>query len=332
MCRTRTSSSSLNDRSAASFAAAALGLGLALTGFSADFAFGQAPGKKAETAPIFDLPKPRKPAPIYTKTPTTPLEFWDAADYLLRTGQPADAVPYLRQFLQSNPDDATLLAVRDHYGAGSFLRLQDHPETRAMAEPLVTKLAEASRRTSTNPERISRHIAALTKTKEEQDYAVEQLRQAGAYAVPPIMRELSKQGISPENHALLVRNMGRLDRSATPALIAALDAKSSLASDAAVALGGIGDPRAVPALTALIATAEPGSAAAAAASRSIEQITKRPFAAQPKSPVRLLADEARRYHTHAIKFPGDSMTIWDWDANVETPAPRTVSRSGAFLK
>lgn len=334
MRRGTTPSLSVNDPSVAPRAAtaAALGLGLAfgLAGLPAGHAFSQAPEKKAAAPAAAPEPPPRRqPAPIYTKTPTTPLEFWDAADYLLRTGQAADAVPYLNQFMQSNPDDATLLSVRDQYGAGSFLRLQDHPETRKFAEPLVAKLGEASRRTATNPERISRSIAALTKTKEEQDHAVEQLRKAGAYAVPPLFQELTKQGLSPETHALLVRNMGRLDRSATPALIAALDAESALAADAAAALGGIGDPRAIAPLTALIATGEPGSPAKDAARRAIEYITKRPFEAQSKSPVRLLADEARRYHTHAIKFPGDSVTIWDWDANARTPVPRTISRSEA---
>jgi len=96
------------------------------------------------------------------------------------------------------------------------------------------------------------------------------------------------------------------------------------------ALAGVGGGMLViPALTTLIATAEPGSPAADAARRAIEHITKRPFALQAKSPVRLLADEAKRYHTHAIKFPGDSVTIWDWDANAETPAPRTISKSEA---
>ena len=54
------------------------------------------------------------------------MELWDAADYLVRTGQAEQAVPYLNQFLKSNPDDATLMRVRDRYGVGSILRLQDY--------------------------------------------------------------------------------------------------------------------------------------------------------------------------------------------------------------
>src|SRR4051812_13558974 len=69
----------------------------------------------------------------FAKTPTTPMELWDAADYLVRTGQVAQAVPYLNQFVRSQPDDETLLAIRDRYGVGSILRLEDHPQTRGVA-------------------------------------------------------------------------------------------------------------------------------------------------------------------------------------------------------
>ena len=333
MHRTIRAYQSVNDRPLALRATATrFGLTMILA-ILASQAHGQDTAKKAadpaKSVPVPTPAPPRPPAPIYTRPPTTPTEFWDAADYLLRTGQAADAVPYLNKFLQSNPDDATLLAIRDQYGARSFLQLQDHPETRALAEPLVNKLGEASRRTAMNPDRIKRYLAGLTRSKEEQDHAVAQLRQAGPFAVPPIFQELGRQELAPEARSLLVHNMGRLDRSATPALIAALNAKPTLAADAAEALGQIGDPRAIPALTALTVTAEIGSPAKDAARRAIEQITRRPFASQPKSPVRLLADEARRYHKHAIKFPGDSVTVWDWDAASQTVAPRTISRSEA---
>ncbi|MCA1685105.1 MAG: hypothetical protein LC745_03805, partial [Planctomycetia bacterium] len=134
----------------------------------------------------------------FGKTPTTPMELWDAADYLVRTGQPAQAVPYLNQFLKADPDDDTLMRVRDRYGVGSILRLQDHPETRALAAPLAARLGEATRRNATRAERVNRFIADLTRTREEQDYAVERLREAGPYAVPALLKELERSGITPE--------------------------------------------------------------------------------------------------------------------------------------
>ena len=267
---------------------------------------------------------------VFGKTPTTPKELWDAVDYLVKTGQAKQAVPYLKKFMESNPDDVTLLNLRDKFGARSFLKLQDDPATKEFAEPLVNKLNEASRRYSTNPERLAKLVAALSKTQEEQDYGIDKLREAGPYAVPVILQELQNESIGPEARSLVLRNLGRLDTSATPPLIAALDSsKPQLAAEAAESLGRIGDPRAIPALTALVATADKLSPASEAARRAIGQITHQPFEAQPKAPARLLTDEARRYHTHAIRFPGDSLVIWTWDDASQTPIPKTVSKSDA---
>ena len=108
---------------------------------------------------------------LFAREPRTPIELWEAADYLVRTGQAAKAVPYLDKFQKSQPDDATLVAVRDRYGAGSFLRLDNHPATQPFARPLSDALAAAARRYATRPDRIARFIADLTQTPEEQDYA-----------------------------------------------------------------------------------------------------------------------------------------------------------------
>src|SRR5690606_8331904 len=107
-------------------------------------------------------------------------------------------------------------------GVGSILRLQDHPATSPFARPIADRLAQATRRTATRPERIERSVAALTKSTDEQDYAVERLREAGSYAVPALVQALRDPGLSADDRATIVRNMGRLDRSAVPALIAAL--------------------------------------------------------------------------------------------------------------
>lgn len=267
----------------------------------------------------------------FSKEPETPLELWEAVDYLVRTGQPRNAAPYLAKFMKSNPDDTVLLQIRDRYGAGSVLRLDQYPETRPMAGPLSTMLADAARRSATRAERIERFIRTLTRTTEEQEYAVERLREAGSYAVPPLVRTLDDPNTSPGDRALIAYNMGRLDRSATPALIASLDSAATnarLAADVADALGAIGDVRAVPELT-YHAAAAAHSPIQAAARRAIAVLTGRSFASQPRSPVRVLTDEARRYHLHAVKFPGDRLIVWEWDAAQKVPVPREVTRTEA---
>ena len=79
----------------------------------------------------------------FAQEPRTPAELWAAVDYLLRTGQTGKAIPYLDRFMGSNPDDATLIDIRDRYGAGSILRLADDPAT--AGDPLLA-LVPAERR------------------------------------------------------------------------------------------------------------------------------------------------------------------------------------------
>src|SRR5262249_18143432 len=63
--------------------------------------------------------------------------------------------------------------------------------------------------------------------------------------------------------------------------------------------------------------------------RAVARITGHNFDAQPRSPVRVLTDEARKYHLHAVEFPGDSVLIWTWNKDRGVPKPRQVSRSEA---
>src|SRR5438067_1592635 len=102
-------------------------------------------------APMVPLSGPsamaQAPGPeLFAREPRTPLELWEAADYLIRTGQAKKAVPYLDRLQKSRPDDATWVAIRDRYGPGSFLRLDDDPATRPFARPLVDALAVAAPR------------------------------------------------------------------------------------------------------------------------------------------------------------------------------------------
>jgi HEAT repeat protein len=284
-------------------------------------AYGQAPGPE-----------------LFAKPPTTPMELWDAADYLVRTGQIQQAVPYLNSFIQSQPDDDTLLSIRDRYGAGSIMRLGDYPQTRRLEESITATLAQAVQRNATRPDRINRFIAALTKTNAEQDYAVQQLRQAGPYAIPFLVHAIQEPALSHDERSTILRNMGRLDRSTVPPLIAALDSPSAtVAAGAATVLGAIGDPRAIPHLTFLAVRGQSPTAGDAEVSdpvrdearRAIERLTGRPFASQSRAPIGVLTDEALRYHRHAVPFPAPPLILWTWDPNQTVPIANPVTQTEA---
>src|SRR5262245_24624810 len=54
----------------------------------------------------------------FAQEPRTSLELWSAIDYLTRTGQSNQAIPYLEKFTSGQPDDAALMEIRDKFGAG----------------------------------------------------------------------------------------------------------------------------------------------------------------------------------------------------------------------
>jgi hypothetical protein len=278
--------------------------------------------------------KPREaqaPGPeLFAREPRTPVESWEAADYLIRTGQAEKAVPYLTRLQQSRPDDATWVAIRDRFGVSSFMRLDENPATRPFAQPLTAALAEAARRYATRPDRLARFVADLTQTPEEQDYALRRLWEAGPYAVPPLIEALRRPGLARGDHDLLVRNMGRLQPSAVPPLAAVLESpEPALTADAATALGSIGDASAVPFLTFPAASPSASPVVRSAAQATIERLTGRPFAQQPKPPVRVLADAAWSYHRNRPDAPDEPVVLWSWDQARRVPAPREVTPAEA---
>jgi len=263
---------------------------------------------------------------LFAKEPQTPLELWDAVDYLLRTDQVKKALPYLDRFMKSRADDTTLIAIRDRYGPGSILRLSDDAATRPFAKPLTEAMVIAARRYATRPDRIARFIEELTKTSEEQNYAVRHLREAGSEAVPFLIEALSRPGFSTQDHRVLVANIGRLDRSAVPPLVAALDSSDpTLAADAATALGMIADVRAVPHLTFPAAFSAKPELVRTACQAAITRLTGRSFTTQPRTPVQVLTDAAWSYHRHKVEFSGDPVVVWAWDQGRKVPVAREVS-------
>jgi HEAT repeat protein len=267
---------------------------------------------------------------LFAKEPRTPLELWEAADYLIRTGQANKAVPYLERFEKSQPDDATWVAIRGRYGLGSVLRLDANPATRPYAQRAADALAAAVRRYTTRPDRIARFVAELTGTPEEQDYAVRHLQEAGPYAVPFLVEALRRPGLSTRERELLVHNIGRLDRSAVPALLAVLDSSEpALVADAATALGQIRAPEAEPYLTFLAASAGTAPRVRAAASGAVARIVSQPFAASPRTPVQVLTAAAWSHHRERPEFPEEPVTIWEWDGKKNVPVPRDVTRAEA---
>jgi hypothetical protein len=267
---------------------------------------------------------------LFAKQPQTPIELWDAVDYLLRTGQIKKALPYLDKFVKGKPDDATLDIIRERYGYASILRLGDDPATRAFAEPLTEAMIAAERKTATDPKRIEGFVAALSRTTEEQDFAVRALRRAGADAVPFVVAAVSRPDVSAEDRRKIWANAARLDHSAMPPLAALLDSGDPiLAAEAAKALGAIGDKRSIPHLTFPAGSPGADPAVRQAAQAAIGRLTGRTFPEQQRTPVDVLTDTAWRLHRHQADLGAEPVAIWTWDKERSAPVSRKVPRTEA---
>ena len=240
------------------------------------------------------------------------------------------ALPYIDRFVKSKPDDATLIAIRNRYGPGSILRLSDDAVTRPFAQPIAEAMVAAVRKYTTQPERVRQLISDLTRTSDEQEYAVRHLREAGPDAIPFLIGTLAGPDLSANDRRLIVRNMGRLDRSVIPPLAAVIDSTDPvLVADAATALGMIGDKEAIPFLVFPATFLEAPPAVRTAAKVAIEHLTGQPFVAQPRQSAKLLTDAAWRYHRHQVEFTEDPVVIWVWDSDRKAPVGRPVPRTEA---
>ena len=105
-------------------------------------------------------PSPRRPAPsLRPAAEDAAWRLWDAADYLVRTGQAAQAVPYLKQFLaEPTRTTTTLIAIRDRYGAGVVPPPGRRPETRPFAQPVLERAARRRRAPERDPARPDRAV------------------------------------------------------------------------------------------------------------------------------------------------------------------------------
>lgn len=273
-----------------------------------------------EGVPPPNQPLPRPPG--FAKAPETPEEVWGVVDFFTKVGQPDQALPYLKAFLARESPDSLLLELRDRYGVGTFLRLQDDPKTAALARPLIRRLVAAQKRQATDIERLKPSVALLGKSPEERRLALNELRRAGSWAVPAIASGVPEVG-EPATRAL-----SELEQNAVPGLVGALEAPDpEVAAAAARALGQIGDREALP---FLIAPAHDASKPALA-SAAQEAWRKLSGAEMPADPAKQLAAEAGRYLAHKVRMPGgETVTIWTWpEGQKDGPVPQEVSPSKA---
>jgi hypothetical protein len=292
-----------------------------------------------------------EPPDLRVEPPKTPVDYWNALEFELNTGQFEAAAAYLKGFLAANPTDKDFLAIERDRGMSAFLRLRTvqqwsanrdvEAEARKNAETVIERATAAVKRQLADPQRIARFIRNLGGTPEERSYAVRELQRSGAQAVPHLITAL-RQEQDPNQRAIILGVFPQLGADAVPPLLAAMDMPDPVTKVQLLttALGGRRD------LTLLANRAETNPLPTLfflAASRRESDAVRR-IAAElqtrilPVAPSRLppakveLTRAAERFYNHQANFINpQAVAVWRWEGDRVVSYTATVSQAEEYF-
>ena len=201
------------------------------------------------------------PNPLLVE-PESPAELVEAAARLRRIGRPNLARRYLRALLDSNPDDAALLAARDAVGPATFFTLAADPDLRPEGATLRERVDEAFARRSTDPAALDATIDALVAGLREREAAEVTLRGLSDLAAPRLVERLiaamdpaaDRRFVTP-----VTRVLGDLGAAAVAPLTAVVRSRAAAPPARAAAAAALGRTRESTAALALLGPAfDPG--------------------------------------------------------------------------
>lgn len=274
---------------------------------------------------------PLEDNPLLTE-PRTPQTLMDAVVLMTDLARPGLARLYLEKLLEANPDDETLLKLRDKHGPAMFLRLSNDKRLQPESITLLERVDAAFRKGATDPVRVDKLIGQLSKTAAEREVAILQLRNAGSYAAARLVAALHTSRDDAQRK-LLLYTLTRLNREIVPVLLGAVEGpEPDLRATVIEALGWLGDSQAKTALwhPAFEESQPPAVQLAArqALARLIFGDVKRSSDVSQFGAAAELAKSARRI----LRGEGDwtlnddgQVELWSWDEAAGTIAMTPVS-------
>ena len=188
-----------------------------------------------------------KPSPLL-RDPEGIDELFEAILLMDKLGRGDVAKRYLDELLAAEPDDESLLRLRDKHGPWTFLQLARTINLRPASAELLRSMNAAFRENGATGKRLDTLIAQLSGGPETRESALISLRDAGAAVVPrmlQVLNDASQQAL----HDGIAQALPRMSRQAAAPLEAALDSPNlTLRATAIDALGRIGADSSLPRL------------------------------------------------------------------------------------
>ncbi|MCH7988270.1 MAG: hypothetical protein IID46_03865, partial [Planctomycetes bacterium] len=286
---------------------------------------------------------PAKPVPVEESPlliePKTPAGFFKAAVLMHKLARPNLARQYLQKLIDANPDDATLLKMRDAFGPADFLRLNNDKKLRPLSSDLHKRVNALYRKRGADPKFIDRLLQSLmTGSVDDREIAMITLQNTGPIVIPRMLK-LAAASKSSLQSANLQEALIRMGTPAVDPLIASLDAPSDKSRIASLAvLARIGGRETVPFLwySAFSKSQSIGvqTAAKQALSRiyqtplkTVEQMTPANVAAELK---RIAIEHFRRDFKWTVGLDR-KVELWSFNTEKQTVERSRVAPTAASL-
>lgn len=268
------------------------------------------------------------PDELLLSKPETPAQLLQAVIQLTGLGHAASAKPYLDQLLKANPDQETLLKLRDEHGPAAFLSLANNKALQPESVTLLNQMEAAFRAFATDPARINGLINDLSGTPTDRNIAIIQLKSAGSIVAPPILKQLS-QSEDPTRNDELAFALSQLGKPVVEPLIAALRApENRIRKIAAEVLGDIADPSAALYLWNPAFSESQEQSVQIAARQALSKILGK----DPRNVYELNRHEAQQILKNAaLQFyknhvdAAEQQKIWVWDSTQQTVVQKELA-------
>lgn len=294
-----------------------------------------APTDAAAPAAPADPNKSAVESPLVIE-PKTPEELFEATVLMVDLARPEVAKLYLSKFMESDPQDELLLALREKHGPGVFLKLSNIRELQPQSIELLDRNNAAFTRFARDPNRLDALLKDLVSgTGAQRTVAQHQMQTAGIHVVPALISALGNPAYA-ESQNTLVEMLVLIKNDAVAPLEAALVSPNSQIRQAAIqALGQIRSSDAIPHLLRFAGQSEP-SAEKTMASKAIAQIlgTASIPVGESSGVASRLLQQARDYFNSKINLPVGTdklVATWAWNDQLETVQERRISPAEASL-
>jgi HEAT repeat protein len=264
--------------------------------------------------------------------PKSPDELFEATGLMVDIARVDLAKLYLDKLLEEQLDDDLLLALRDKYGPGAFLKLTQIPQLKTSASRLLDLSNAAAIKRAGDRDRIARLIRDLEGDPEQEAAAQSEIESLGAAVVPGMLTVLNNPDLA-DRHEPATLAILRVGEPGVPLLIGALNSPNqALRATVATILGHLRSATAVPYLW-YPALARDGSPEVRDAAReALQKILKLNAPgldrlATDRTIPRML-ETVREHFRNAYPWIVDDtglVTLWSWDTAQGTVVPRQVT-------